>query len=769
MESTRAVFVASRLSRRDDRRIPTTMPRRTSSFAGVAVLVLAVTARPQEEGWPFRPGPEPEDEASLVFHLRGLNETVSGQTGFVRLSADGNSFVRGDGQPIRFWAIGSDIYRESPEAMDAHCRFLARRGVNMVRLHATVANTEEGAAISDVNEKEIAGIFRFIKAAKENGIYLTISPYYAHHPTPASWGLDGFRTDQQPWGAIFIDARMQAGYRAWTRALYSRVNPHTGLAIKDDPTVAILQIHNEDSLFFWTMQALPEPQAATLAARFAEWLQAKYGTLEKAVAAWDRHAEEGDDPTGGTLKLLPTWHLTQDWQGGIARRVRDQTEFLARHQRQFYADMGKYLRDELGCKQLLNATNWRTANDARLKDIERWTYAALDIDAENEYYGSDYQHIGENNGYRIDPGHYFVDESCLKKPLELPVHFKQQVGHPFLVTETSWKNPNLYQAEGPLLVAAYQSLNGVDAVFWFSADAPTWTLDARRMFWPVDDSYAINKWSVSYPVFIGMFPANALLFRKGYLAEGRVVVHEERSLDELWDRKPALIDDNEIQGKPYDATNELGRARLDDGRVSRAAFLIGRVEAVHGGDPARTTVGDMHGAIDPLNHTLRSLRAGLVWDYRNGLVTVSAEKAQGVAGFLKSAGPDFRMSAVRIRSEMDYAAVSVVALDDRPLDESRRVLIQVGTTMRPKGWKDEPAEVEFEKTTIAGRRIVSTGEPPWMIAPTEGIVSIVNPHLRRAVQVAPNLTKARDLEPQRDGESIAVTLPCDAMYVVLTP
>jgi hypothetical protein len=59
------------------------------------------------------------------------------------------------------------------------------------------------------------------------------------------------------------------------------------------------------------------------------------------------------------------------------------------------------------------------ANDVRLKALERRTYRAMAFDAESGYYGSDYQHNGENNGYRIDPGHFLANESSLQKPLEL--------------------------------------------------------------------------------------------------------------------------------------------------------------------------------------------------------------------------------------------------------------------------------------------------------------------------------------------------------------
>lgn len=769
-------------------------------FAAITFLTFAfcvsANGHAAEDTWAFVP--DAEDAAGeRLLDLRGMNETKSGETGFVRLSKDGNSFVRGDGQPIRFWAIGSDIYRKprndqrSPkpeeeirrlwqQRIDQHCRFLARLGVNMVRLHATVADTAEGAKITDVNQDEIDGIFRFIKAAKSNGIYVTISPYYGHHEVPKSWGLAGYAKGQRPWGAIFVEPKMQEAYRAWTKALYTTNNPRTGLAIKDDPTVAILQIHNEDSLFFWTAQQLPQPQQQRLGREFAKWLSAKYGSPKKALFAWNgwgdkeppsprssvRHIEDKFDE--GYVHLFSTWHLTRDWKGSTDKRIRDQIEFLARFQRDFYAEMGRYLREELGCRQLLNATNWRTANDLRLKEIERWTYAALDIDAENEYYGSDYQHLGENKGYRIDPGHRLVNESCLHKPLELTTNFKSHAGHPFIVTETSWKHPNLYQAEGPFLISAYQSLGGVDAVYWFSANRPQWLTDPRRLFWKVDDSHALDKWSCSTPMLLGMFPAAAIAFRKAYIQEGEPVVREVRTLDSLFRREPPAIDDNEIYGVSRE-TAECKTARREDGRISRAAFLVGPVQMKLGNiDKETTKVNDFSRSLDPGRGTIRSNTGQMQWNYRDGLCTLDAPQVQGVTGFLNSAGGRFELGNVTIESKNDYAAISVVSLDGKPLRSSRRILIQVGTTARLTGWKTKPVEFDFKETKIQGEQIVHSGRPPWRIANTQATVSLRNPFIEHAQRVTLAGRAGGAIPMKQNEHGCTIRLPSDAMYVVLS-
>src|SRR4051812_21045074 len=76
----------------------------------------AVPAGPTIGTWAFA---YPGENRSLqpMLDLRPLNEKEAGQSGFVRLSPDGNDFVLGDGTPARFWAIGTDFYKQTPAEM----------------------------------------------------------------------------------------------------------------------------------------------------------------------------------------------------------------------------------------------------------------------------------------------------------------------------------------------------------------------------------------------------------------------------------------------------------------------------------------------------------------------------------------------------------------------------------------------------------------------------------------------------------------------------
>ena len=730
-------------------------------------ITAAETPLSESNSWAFALPTDPFTDDALL-DLRFLNEQRSGESGFVRLSDDGNSFVRGDGKPIRFWIVGTDAHRFTAKGMATHARWLAKLGVNMTRLHVTVCQTKEGSRITDVNENLIDGVFRFIKAAKDNGIYVMISPYYAHFDAPRSWRLPGDQVDME--GLLFLDARLQNAYRHWTREFYTRKNPYTGLAIKDDPTVAILQIHNEDSLFFWTAQRLPDHHRQVLSDHFGDWLTKKYGSVSKAWNAWGsgfKGSDPLDDVEQGRIACLRIYDLTTDGQGAYARRQNDTAQFLAEFQHEFYASMGRYLREQLGCQQLLNATNWRTANDSKLKALERYSYHALDIDAENEYVGSDYQHQGSNANYRIDPGHYLVNESVLAKPFEMCTNWRQEEGHPFIVTETAWKNPNRYQSEGPFLVAAYQSLSGVDGVAWFSCQTPRYETDPLKRFWRVGSQFATHKWNHCYPAMMAGFPANALLYRQGYVKQPAPVVRDVRSLEEIFAREPPRIEDNETYGDQRNASDLRPIWKGKPGEINRAAFLVGPVVTRTDENRSQSAAENLSPHFNPELGIIRSATGELLWDYRREICTMDAPKAQGMTGFLQRNGGRFEFSSVSIESENDYAAVNVVSLDDHPIAQSNKVLVQVVTENRLTGFETKPAMVTVGKGadqySVEGEQIVRIGKPPFRVANTLVTVTVKNPKLNEAIALDINGYQASTWQVT-DGR---VTLPKNVMYVVL--
>lgn len=725
------------------------------------------------DGWAFtyrpvsaRPGRKPE------LDLRSLNEAKAGQSGFVRLSPDGSSFVLGSGEPVRFWAINSDQFRASPEAMAENVRFLARIGVNMVRIHAQLSPKEAKARSTDVDEKELDGIFRYVAAAKDQGIYTTISPYWAHSVEASSWGIEGYGGQGDLYGLLFFDPTVQTAFKAWAKALLTRVNPYTKVPLGRDPAVAILQVQNEDSLFFWTFETMKPPAKTRLAGIFTKWATRKHGSVAKALAAWGGAKAPGDDPGAGRLGFLPLWNVTQTDRKDEARRASDQVEFIAEHQRRFYEGMAAYFRDDLHCGQLVNASNWRTASEVRLDDLERWSYAGLDVLAVNRYYNGGV-HLGPNSSWRIDPGDKYSQVSGLLDPRNLPFNLRQVVGHPIVLSESGWVNPLPFGAEGPFLTAAYTALTGVDALYWFSCSEPSYNLAPSFPYAQVQGQHPLTKWSTMTPTVAAGFPAAALLFRKGYVRQAEPAVHEERPLASLWAREAPIL----AEGPTFDPNRDRGvgpggesaKAGKAPAGVDPLAFLVGPVEVQFDGDPSKTRVAPSVAAgIDRTHKVVRSATGELTLDYGVGLSRLDTPKAQGACGFFKQAGP-VDLKDVAIRSTNSYAAVLVVPLDDQPLAQSRRVLVQVTTAARPTGWATSEAEFAEGpgKPTLKGFEVVRTGAAPWRVANTEVALTIKNPAFTKATRLDTAGLPAAEVPLTRDGAGVSLTLPPNTLYLIL--
>lgn len=715
--------------------------------------------------WQFTHPTDPF-EARALLDLRFLNEKEAGATGFLKVAPDGSGFVRGDGKPIRLWAIGSDVYRKaSAEETARHARFLAKVGINMVRIHTQLAPGAKGSKLTNVDEKEINGIWQFVAALKKEGIYVTISPYWATRRDVSEWGIEGLTGASDLWGVLFFDEKLQDGYKVWVRALYEPKNPYTGIPLAKDPAVGIIQVQNEDSLLFWTTQGMKPALLERLGKKFGEWLLPRYGSLYRAREVWEGSGHEHDDFASGKVGLFKIWHMTQDLKGGTAKRVNDEHQFYAETQRRFYADMEHFYRGQLGCRQLLNASNWVTADAVRLNDSERWSYAAMDVLAVNKYTGG--VHVGENNGWRIDPGHHFTNQSCLTDPRALPTNLKQVVGHPMLVTESTWVSPEGYQTEGPFLVAAYQSLTGIAGYYWFAATAPEYDLDPCLRFLNFGGQHPLFKWSCSTPNLQAQFPAAALIYRQGYLKKGAPAVHEERPLEDLWARRvPLIAEDKSFDPNRYEGATGGEKSKVKGG-ADPLAFLVGPVEVKYGGDPAKTSVVDLSRYIDAEKKTVRSVTGEIRLDYGIGLCTIDAPKAQGASGFLKNAG-EIKLTDVKVRCGNDYATVYVVSLDGKPVRASAKLLVQTGTAARMTGWTTKEAVFKIDgKKQAKGYEIVTTGKPPWRVIDTEMTLVIDNPNLQTATLLDTSGYPVKKVEAEQAGGKFTIRLPANSLYLVL--
>lgn len=739
-----------------------------ATVALTAVAVASPTTQ-EPETWAFEPPVDTFSDDALL-DLRSLNEDVAGQHGFVRLSEDGASFVRGDGEAIRFWAVNTGAYRAHPKRgapdLERHARFLAKRGVNMVRFHGNV--TVAGDDPDAIDEGERDALWRTVAAMREQGIYVTFSPYWAvsSRVTPGADGLlMGGKAKHH--GGLFFDPRLQRAYRSWWRQVLVPENPYTGIPLKDDPALAILQFQNEDSLLFWTVGAIEGEAARALRRRFFAFAVGRYGSADAARRAWDGARVDGDDPAREELGLFHVWELTR--AGNVTRRgsegqrarAADQTEFLTELMVRFHEETVQFLEEELGCRALVNAGNWKTADDARLLDAERYAQSVTDVVALNRYVTG--LHLGEHVGWAIVAGDRFTDESLLRRPRAFPLNVRQVAGRPTMITESTWVPPLSRQAEGPFLVAAYGALTGLDAFYWFATGEEDWRQPgSANGYLP-----SLGKWVCATPMLMGQWPAAALVFRQGLVAEGTPVVDERRTLGALWRREVPAI----VEQPGYDPNRDAGDGSREGprgGRVDPLAFLAGPVRVSLGAERDGVEVADLDECIRGDGAVVRSNTEELSWDRASGVVQLIAPRAQGACGFLGALG-EFELGAVAIDCRNEYASVLLVSLDERPLSRSRRVLVQVGTSCRPTGWKTKPVTIEPKQgPPREGEEVVAFGSAPWQVVAADLRVTIRNRGLTSARVLDSNFEAVARIPLEREGGRAGFRFPREGLYVVLT-
>jgi hypothetical protein len=304
------------------------------------------------------------------------------------------------------------------------------------------------------------------------------------------------------------------------------------------------------------------------------------------------------------------------------------------------------------------------------------------------------------------------------------------------------------------MVAAQTTLTGLDISVWFGIGN----------LWCDNPSY---KWVGNSPVILGQFPANALIFRQGLVEAGKPAVVEHRRLEDLWQRKTPII--SEESG--WDPNRDTGNIALTSSvktAIDPLAYLVGAVRVVYDGDPAKTEVVDLAKYIDRQNKTVRSITGQIETDYGRGVYRVNSPTAQAAAGFLNHAGPQ-HLADVDIACRNSYATIVVVPLDGRPIRESAKVLVQVGTACRPTGWTAMPTRARIDGKQSDCFRILSAGKAPFQVENTEATVTVANPGLTKAVLLDANgmATPAAVEIKQADGK-VTVVLPADTMYLILS-
>lgn len=352
-------------------------------------------------------------DSSLV-DFSFLLDPPAGKHGFVELGQEGHFRYSKTGQRAKFWGVtiaathaGDIEKRRIEQVVDV----LARGGCNMLRLHEmdnrggekynlVRRNIIDEAYPNNNISTEFDAEYRdradyWIACAQKKGIYvyLVLRGYRTFREGDGVASADKLDRAAKPY-AFFDDRLIELQKQYADEWLFKHVNPYTGKPNGLNPAVAILEIENEDSLFYGHVawREFAEPYHANFHKMWNAWLAKEYGSTaalrkawtnskgECALASGEKLEEGGIGLPGMTLTSLEQIHSIP-WTDPVnsPARCRDGARFAAEVQRRYFATMRGFLRSK-GCRIPLDAV----VHSGVL--IDTWTTAReFGTSAENAY------------------------------------------------------------------------------------------------------------------------------------------------------------------------------------------------------------------------------------------------------------------------------------------------------------------------------------------------------------------------------------------------
>lgn len=316
------------------------------------------------------------------------------------------------------------------------------------------------------------------------------------------------------------------------------------------------------------------------------------------------------------------------------------TRFVIERQQQATGEMMRFLRQELGVKFLLTSANY---NGNALTTLLRDTYDAVD-----------------DHGYHNHPSfperpwshpYRFSQTSTIPAEAPLPVNLVRGRiwGKPFFVTEFNFCAPNLFRSESGPLIGAYSALQNCTGLYRFNFSGN------RRRFLSDKEGIIVFE-SVNDPVMQLADRIAGIFFVRGDVSSAKQRYAWQLPAD-YWSK-------NRDSGYP-----DIRRLGLIAGI---GALPAGK--SLPGVEPYQTIRdAGVRKRLDMCRQTgvARSITDEIELDSRKGTFRVMTPRSESVTlakGALKA-------DRLAVSGADTFQTIAAIALDNRPLAESRSILI----------------------------------------------------------------------------------------------
>jgi glycosyl hydrolase family 42 (putative beta-galactosidase) len=694
--------------------------------------------------------PERDDFTPTALDCSHCVEKPAGQHGFV--GVDGERFVYQDGTEARFWGAQLGLF-DKPE-MDYAARRLRKQGINMVRYHGLeFLQNRDGSSVFDYSHEGFDRLDYAIYRLGQEGIYLILDvDYYLRLRTGD--GIEGLPDrERTPYLMFFNDDVAKIKRRRMTD-VFTRRNPYTGLRYSDDPSVAMVEVCNEDSMFWYGVSRLSEPFASQLAERFKKWLRRRYGGQRALQEAWTADGVcalgegEGLSPSA-TLGMMAMWEFSErGLREHPERETRgmDQLRFFLDLERRYFQSCYRHLR-KIGVKVPISATNWKGGGFSTR--VHMRGQAELDYIDRHGYW--DHPQGEGNTKWRIatcrlfnlpmikavTAGHDAQQENNVGN-LVLSKAWERVLGKPMSISEWNTCLPNEYSLEGTGLMAAYGLLQGWNAPLQFGCFSSDYPRKLGRGSFDM----------MGNPPQILQYPAVMRMWHRRDIKEGPLVAETLYGPDEEFEY------------------------REDRRPLPMMAACIGKVGYRFAEKPRKPVVRDIRRYWDEDTLTARSITGELSWNATAGVVTIDTARTFGAIGFLARGPHTFK--AGRIKSSTRFGAVYVTSLEDsRSLRSAKRILVSAVGRARNTNMEYATARDRSGVHGVTLQRLSRVGRAPVLLEAIVGEVRIRTRHASalRAWALDPNGKRKAEVRLTVDAGEVVLRLraACETVYYELAP
>lgn len=369
--------------------------------------------------------------------LSSFLDPPAGKHGFLQAEEDGHFYFE-DGTRARFLGINL----QPPQALPTHeeaelfAERLAQLGFNLVRLHHLDAPWA-APNLFDPNfndtqhfsKESLDRLDYFIAQLKSRGIYIYLDLLVSREFKSGDKVPGYLKLSRGAKGAALYNHRLIELQKKYAHDLLTHKNPYTKKKLIEEAAIVMMEIANENSLcrFHRKLPSLPLVY------------------LEELRGLWLKH-----------LALRGISHPERQAERYQDLKDPEVQAFYAGLQRDYFQEMSAFLK-KLGLKAPLAGSNFALAGH----DLE--TNAELDFIDRHAYW--DPPEGGYGDFIRFH--NRLITQEMKSNPIVNLARLKVK-GKPFVVGEWNIDWPNEYRAAGPLLMAAYASLQDWDAILQFN-------------------------------------------------------------------------------------------------------------------------------------------------------------------------------------------------------------------------------------------------------------------------------------------------------------